>query len=307
MHAKSLQPLRRGLPLRDRIHDRLRAAIISGELAAGSPVIEAELAPRLGASRTPVREALRRLEAEGLLEPRGLRGSVVREVKADEVECVFEIREALESLAARRAARSMRESELRKLEQHVAAMRDCIDDANEMERHDTAFHDIILANANGDRLKRMLTDLREELIAYRLLSLAGVQRRPAQAQPDRPARGAHRLPAVVARGRRAPPGNGRRVRRDRASDPRARRAGGRGAYRAAHRERARRGASPRGRRGRVMSGDDVVELVRLLEGSGVSVCVDGGWGVDALLGEQTRPHADLDIAVPHAHVPALRA
>jgi lincosamide nucleotidyltransferase A/C/D/E len=56
-----------------------------------------------------------------------------------------------------------------------------------------------------------------------------------------------------------------------------------------------------------MSGDDVVELVRLLEGGGVSVCVDGGWGVDALLGEQTRPHADLDIAVPHAHVPALRA
>ncbi|MEA2687933.1 MAG: hypothetical protein QOD51_540, partial [Candidatus Eremiobacteraeota bacterium] len=100
MHAKTLQPLRRGLPLRDRIHDRLRAAIISGELSPGTPVIEAELATRLGASRTPVREALRRLEAEGLLEPRGLRGSVVRELKSDEVECVFEIREALESLAA---------------------------------------------------------------------------------------------------------------------------------------------------------------------------------------------------------------
>jgi DNA-binding GntR family transcriptional regulator len=179
MHAKSLQPLRRGLPLRDRIHDRLRTAIISGELSPGTPVIEAEIAGRLGASRTPVREALRRLEAEGLLEPRGLRGSVVREVKADEVECVFEIREALESLAARRAARSMRDGELRKLEQHVAAMRESIDDAGEMERHDTAFHDIILASASGERLKRMLTDLREELIAYRLLSLSDVDRRRA--------------------------------------------------------------------------------------------------------------------------------
>lgn len=179
MHAKSLQPLRRVLPLRDRIHDRLRAAIISGELSPGTPVIEAELATRLGASRTPVREALRRLEAEGLLEPRGLRGSVVRALKSDEVECVFEIREALESLAARRAARTVREPELRKLEQHVDGMRAAVDDANEMERCDTAFHDTILAVANGDRLKRMLTELREELIAYRFLSLSDPERRRA--------------------------------------------------------------------------------------------------------------------------------
>jgi DNA-binding GntR family transcriptional regulator len=179
MHSKSLQPLRRGLPLRDRIHDRLRAAIISGELPPGTPVIEAELAGRLGASRTPVREALRRLEAEGLLEPRGLRGSVVRALRSDEVECVFEIREALESLAARRAARSLTASELRKLEEMLERMRGAVDDPNEMERHDTAFHDLILASANGDRLKRMLTDLREELIAYRFLSLSDAARRRA--------------------------------------------------------------------------------------------------------------------------------
>lgn len=179
MHPKSLQPLRRGLSLRDRIHDRLRGAIISGELAPGTPVIEAELAARLGASRTPVREALRRLEAEGLLEPRGLRGSVVRELKSDQVECVFEIREALESLAARRAARTMREPDVRRLEAEIERMRGSVDDANEMERHDTAFHDIILASANGERLRRMLTDLREELIAYRFLSLSDPERRRA--------------------------------------------------------------------------------------------------------------------------------
>ena len=179
MHAKSLQPLRRGLPLRDRIHDRLRSAILSGELSPGTPVIEAELASRLGASRTPVREALRRLEAEGLLEPRGQRGSIVRELKVDEVECIFEIREALESLAARRAARSIREADLEKLAQQVEAMRASIDDPDRMERHDTAFHDLIFASANGERLKRMLTDLREELITYRYLSLADPDRRRA--------------------------------------------------------------------------------------------------------------------------------
>lgn len=179
MQVKSLQPLRRGLPLRDRIHDRLRTAIISGELSPGTPVIEAELATRLGASRTPVREALRRLEAEGLLEPRGLRGSVVRALASDEVDCIFEIREALESLAARRAARTISDADLRRLEQCVASMRAAVDDANEMERQDTAFHDVILGAASGDRLKRMLTDLREELIAYRFLSLSDQDRRRA--------------------------------------------------------------------------------------------------------------------------------
>jgi DNA-binding GntR family transcriptional regulator len=177
MEVKSLQPIRRSLSLRERIHDRLRTAILNGELAAGTPVIEAEIATRLGASRTPVREALRRLEAEGLLEPRGLRGTVVRELKGDEVACVFEIREALESLAARRAARTIRSGQLERLEAELDGMRDAIDDPPEMERHDTAFHDLILAAATGERLRRMLTELREELIAYRFLSLSDLARR----------------------------------------------------------------------------------------------------------------------------------
>ena len=55
-----------------------------------------------------------------------------------------------------------------------------------------------------------------------------------------------------------------------------------------------------------MSGKDVVAVIQLLERNGIEVYVDGGWGVDALLGEQTRPHSDLDIALPHLHVPVLR-
>jgi len=55
-----------------------------------------------------------------------------------------------------------------------------------------------------------------------------------------------------------------------------------------------------------MSGSDAVELIQLFEQNGIEVYVDGGWGVDALLGEQTRPHGDLDIAVPHKYVPELR-
>jgi hypothetical protein len=55
-----------------------------------------------------------------------------------------------------------------------------------------------------------------------------------------------------------------------------------------------------------VTGDDAVRLLQFLEQSGIEVYVDGGWGVDALLGVKTRPHRDLDIAVPHKFVPRLR-
>jgi lincosamide nucleotidyltransferase A/C/D/E len=55
-----------------------------------------------------------------------------------------------------------------------------------------------------------------------------------------------------------------------------------------------------------MRGEDVVELIVLLQENGIEVCIDGGWGIDALLGRQTRAHDDLDIAVQHKDVPNLR-
>jgi lincosamide nucleotidyltransferase A/C/D/E len=57
----------------------------------------------------------------------------------------------------------------------------------------------------------------------------------------------------------------------------------------------------------VMDGDEVVRLMQVFDGQGLDVVVDGGWGVDALLGKQTRQHNDLDIAAPHGTLPQLRA
>jgi DNA-binding GntR family transcriptional regulator len=173
----SLQRLRRAPAIRDRIHERLRSAILAGDIPAGTPIIEAEVAERLGASRTPVREALRRLEAEGLLEPRGGRGTVVRSVAPEEMNCIFEIREALEPLAARRAARRIGAADIAQLRDLLERMRDAVDDPVAMEKFDTAFHDTILRASDGDRLKRMLTDLREELIVWRSRSLSKRERR----------------------------------------------------------------------------------------------------------------------------------
>ena len=165
--------------LRDQVYDRLRAAILTGDLAPGTPIIEADIAATLGASRTPVREALRRLESEGMLEPRGHRGSVVRELHLDEVVCIFEIREALETLAARRASRRMSDRDYAELERLIERMSRFVDDPSEMERLDTAFHDYILAHADGHRLKRMLGDLRSDIQPWRVIALSTSERRRA--------------------------------------------------------------------------------------------------------------------------------
>ncbi|MDQ2858513.1 MAG: GntR family transcriptional regulator [Candidatus Eremiobacteraeota bacterium] len=177
--AVLLGHLERPRSLRDQVYDRLREAILSGELVAGAPVIEADIAKTLGASRTPVREALRRLETEGMLEPRGRRGSVVRELKRDEVECIFEIREALETLAARRATRRMNAAHFDELEQLLESMSTHVEDTREMERLETQFHDRILALADGQRLKRMLGDLRADILPWRFVALSTLARRRA--------------------------------------------------------------------------------------------------------------------------------
>ncbi len=169
--------MKRAPSLRDQVYDRLRAAILTGDLPPGAPLVEAEIAASLSASRTPVREALMRLETEGMIEPRGMRGSVVRELRRDEIDCLFEIREALETLAARRASRRMTERDIAAFRKLVERMRLSVDDAAAMARLGTEFHDRILALADGDRLKRMLGDLRADIQPWRAIGLANAERR----------------------------------------------------------------------------------------------------------------------------------
>jgi DNA-binding GntR family transcriptional regulator len=169
--------LERPSSLREQIYQRLRTAIFEGELAPGTPVIEAEVAATLGVSRTPVREALRRLESEGMLEPRGARGTVVRGLEREEVECIFDVREALETIAAQRASRKMNERDYAELERLLERMKRHVEDPTELERLDTQFHERILAHADGKRLKKMLGDLRADILLWRYIALSTPQRR----------------------------------------------------------------------------------------------------------------------------------
>ncbi|MER5710961.1 GntR family transcriptional regulator [Streptomyces sp. NPDC053253] len=109
--------------LRERVYEELRERIIEAELPAGTRLVEREIAEELRVSRVPVREAMQRLEAEGFLSVRPRRGSVVTEFGPEDAEHLFDVRENLEGLAARLAARHAGAQELRALEELLARAR----------------------------------------------------------------------------------------------------------------------------------------------------------------------------------------
>ncbi|MFE7994948.1 GntR family transcriptional regulator, partial [Streptomyces shenzhenensis] len=106
---------KRHRPLRDEVVDELRKAILDGTYAAGARLTELAVAEELGVSRLPVREAFRKLEAEGLLEAVPRRGVRVTSATAEELEAVHEIRMAMELLAVRRTVRRRDPDVLRRL------------------------------------------------------------------------------------------------------------------------------------------------------------------------------------------------
>jgi len=111
-------------PARAQVYAALRDAIVSAQLAPGRQISENELAARLGVSRTPVREALRKLQASGLVEMRPQRGALVRMPSARDVREAYEVRAELEGLAASIAATRIGADELQRLR-----------DAQELFRH----------------------------------------------------------------------------------------------------------------------------------------------------------------------------
>ena len=103
-------------PIREIIFEFLREAILEGRIHPGQRLIERDVAERFNASRTPVREALRKLEMEGFIERKGRRGDVVRSIKRSEMEEAYALRMALEPLMVRCAIERLDEAQKKKLE-----------------------------------------------------------------------------------------------------------------------------------------------------------------------------------------------
>lgn len=113
------------LTLRQEAYGRIRERILSGDLSAGMPLSEVELGRQLGMSRTPVREAIRQMEIEGLVDSAPGLGAVVRVPERGELEEMYDLRESLESYAAVRAAERIGAGHLERLD-HIRAEMDTI-------------------------------------------------------------------------------------------------------------------------------------------------------------------------------------
>ncbi len=158
------------LPLRDVVFQTLRQAILRGEIQPGERLMEIHLAQKLGVSRTPVREAIRMLELEGLVMTIPRRGAVVAEITVSDLEDVLEVRLALEELAVQIVCKKLTQEQLDEMKALAAGFRRTLDgdDVGECAQADMAFHEAIYNATGNKRLVQILNNLREQMYRYRM-------------------------------------------------------------------------------------------------------------------------------------------
>lgn len=158
------------LPLRDVVFNTLREAILKGELEPGERLMEIALAQKLGVSRTPIREAIRKLELEGLVVMAPRKGAEVAEITLKDLRDVLEVRKNLEELAVELACKKATEADI---EEMKAAHEEFIKtlsqkDLTVIAEADVKFHDVIYKITGNKRLIQILNNLREQMYRYRL-------------------------------------------------------------------------------------------------------------------------------------------
>ena len=157
------------LPLRDVVFNTLRKGILTGELKPGERLMEIHLANRLGVSRTPIREAIRKLELEGLVTMIPRRGAEVANITEKNLKDVLEVRRALESLAIELACERITEEKRRLLEEKLLQVEEAVrtKDTGAIASADVAFHDTIVEATGNDRLVQLISNLGEQMYRYR--------------------------------------------------------------------------------------------------------------------------------------------
>lgn len=158
------------LPLRDVVFNTLRDAILTGKLVPGERLMENQLAEKLGVSRTPVREALRMLELENLVELVPRKGAQVLDMSEKDIINILEVRSALEGLATSVACKKMTKEDLQQLKNMEVDFEKAVAD-NDVEHFvdiDEDFHDLIFAATENDKLINIFRNLRIQLYRYRM-------------------------------------------------------------------------------------------------------------------------------------------
>ena len=168
------------VPLREAVFDTLRQAILDGTLQPGERLMEIHIADQLGVSRTPVREAIRALELEGLVSTNPRRGAVVARIAPGDLQDVLEVRSALEELAVRKACRNMTPERMEKLKTAARAFETYVaaGDLTASAQADEAFHEVISEATGNRRLTQLLEDIRSQVYRYRMENIKNKSSHP---------------------------------------------------------------------------------------------------------------------------------
>lgn len=158
------------LPLRDIVFNSLRKAILKGELIPGERLMEKQLAEKMGVSRTPIREAIRKLELEGLVIMVPRKGAEVAMITEQDIKDVLEVRAALESLAVKLACQRMEKQDINNLlavnDAFIGAARR--QDVETVIKKDVEFHDTIYGATGNHKLVGMINNLQEQIYRFRV-------------------------------------------------------------------------------------------------------------------------------------------
>lgn len=159
-NMKELNSIDDQYSLRGRIYSALRENILSGKYSAGESLIEKRLAEELNVSRTPIREAIRQLELEGLVESVPNKGATVKGISKKDMEDIYKIRMVLEGLAAKWAIEQITEEEVKKLTEAYELMEFYTgkSDIDAIAKLNTEFHDIIYSATKSTVLQHILKD-----------------------------------------------------------------------------------------------------------------------------------------------------
>ena len=157
-------------PLRDVVFENLREAIVEGKLKPGQRLMEVQLAEQLGVSRTPVREAIRKLELEGLVVMIPRKGAYVANMSLKDIIDVLEIRASLEGLAASLASERITGDDIKTLESIIEEFENNIDESNveALLKKDVEFHECIFKATNNKKLHQLINSLWEQVYRFRV-------------------------------------------------------------------------------------------------------------------------------------------
>jgi GntR family transcriptional regulator, trigonelline degradation regulator len=174
MSDQSLHVSSIAAPVRTQVLHNIRQAILTRRFVPGQRLIERELCELTGVSRTPVREALRQLESEGLVVMVPNRGPVVAEITADEAAEIYDARAALESLAARRFAERATDDELVELGARLGDIAGAVRDGrlSEMVERKDEFYAVLFGGARNRIIRQMMDALQARIAYLRATSLA---------------------------------------------------------------------------------------------------------------------------------------